>query len=101
MGKYGKDLKKSRKGLENIGPFQGISGIECVITEDKHCSLSHLPIRMSKFDMKIFGRLHFLSDKDEFMKFEQAGGHKEKCLEVVGTATRWLVHLLAEEDLID
>jgi ABC-type branched-subunit amino acid transport system substrate-binding protein len=48
--KYGKEPKKIREGLENIGPFKGISGIEYVITKDKHCACSHLPVRMWKFD---------------------------------------------------
>ena len=50
--------------------------------------------------MKIFGRPYFLNDKEEFMKFEQAGGHEDKCPEVVGVAARWLLELLAKEDLI-
>jgi len=47
--KYGKDPKKIREGIENIGPYQGIGGISYVITKDKHCALSHLPVRMFKF----------------------------------------------------
>lgn len=51
--------------------------------------------------MKIFGRPYFLNDKEEFIRFEAAGGHDDKCPEVVGTAARWLVELMAEEDLIE
>jgi C_GCAxxG_C_C family probable redox protein len=50
--------------------------------------------------MKIFGRPYFLNDKDEFARFEKAGGHEDKCPGVVGTAARWLVEILAREDLI-
>ena len=47
--KYGKDPKKIRDGMELIGAYKGISGIEYLITKDKHCALSHVPIRMWRF----------------------------------------------------
>ncbi len=48
--KYGKGPKRIREGLENIGPFQGISGITYILNKDKHCALSHLTPRMFKFE---------------------------------------------------
>lgn len=50
--------------------------------------------------MKIFGRPYFLNDKEEFTRFEKAGGHDDKCPGVVGTAARWLVEILTREELI-
>jgi C_GCAxxG_C_C family probable redox protein len=50
---------------------------------------------------KVFGRPYYLNDQDEFMKFEEAGGHEDKCPEVVGLAARWLVGLFAEEGLLE
>jgi C_GCAxxG_C_C family probable redox protein len=50
--------------------------------------------------MKIFGRPYFLNDKEEFMRFEAAGGHQDKCPGVVGTAARWLVEIMAKENLL-
>jgi C_GCAxxG_C_C family probable redox protein len=49
--------------------------------------------------MKIFGRPYFLNDKEEFVRFEAAGGHQDKCPGVVGTAARWLVEIMAEDNL--
>ena len=49
---------------------------------------------------KVFGRIYYLADKDEFMKLEEAGGHEDKCTGVVGWASQALVELLAEEKLI-
>lgn len=58
-------------------------------------------VRCSDIQMKKFGRPYFLPDKDEFAKFEEAGGHDEDgCPELVGMAARWLVELLAGEDLL-
>ena len=58
-------------------------------------------VRCSDIQMKKFGRPYFLADKDEFTKFEEAGGHgDEGCPELVGKAAKWLVELLATENLI-
>ena len=51
--------------------------------------------------MKIFGRPYFLNDKEEFARLEKAGGHDDKCPGVVGTAARWMVELMTEENLIE
>jgi ABC-type branched-subunit amino acid transport system substrate-binding protein len=47
--KFGKDPAKIREGMEKIGPFKGISGVTYEITDKKHCGLSHLPVRMFRF----------------------------------------------------
>jgi len=49
---------------------------------------------------KVFGRPYYLNEPDEFMKFEEAGGHEDKCPEVVGHAARMLVELLDQEGLL-
>lgn len=49
---------------------------------------------------KIFGRSYYGLDKEEMIKFEEAGGHEDKCTTVVGLGSRWLVELLGEEGLI-
>lgn len=48
-----------------------------------------------------FGRPYYIADKDEFEKFEAAGGHRDKCTDVVGRAARIAVQLILEKDLID
>ena len=50
--------------------------------------------------MKMFGRPYYLWDKDEMKKFDQSGGHKDKCPDVVGKAAKWVVEILFEENLI-
>ena len=50
--------------------------------------------------MKLFGRTFFLHDKDEWAKFEEAGGHTKVCPDVVGRAAQWVVEILGEEGLI-
>jgi len=44
-----KDKKKIRKAMEELGPFKSISGIEYLITPEKHCGVSTLPVRMWRF----------------------------------------------------
>jgi C_GCAxxG_C_C family probable redox protein len=46
---------------------------------------------------RIFGRFYYLRDKEEFEKFEKAGGHEDKCPVVVGKAARWVAEILLEE----
>jgi len=46
---------------------------------------------------KVFGRSFNLLDKEDRAAFEAAGGHDQKCPEVVGKAARWLTEILLEE----
>lgn len=48
---------------------------------------------------KIFGRFYYLPDRDEFAKFEKAGGHDIHCPEVVGKAARWAAEVIIEAKL--
>jgi C_GCAxxG_C_C family probable redox protein len=48
---------------------------------------------------KVFGRSYYLPDKDEEKKFDMAGGHTDKCPEVVGKAARWAAEIIIEDDL--
>ena len=47
--KFGKDPKKIREGMEQLGPYQGISGVTYIFNKDKHCALSHLAPQMYQF----------------------------------------------------
>ena len=49
---------------------------------------------------KIFGRPFFLWDEDQMKKFDDAGGHADKCPHVVGLAAKCTVELAAELDLL-
>ena len=51
--------------------------------------------------MNIYGRAYFLRDRDDFIKFEEAGGHAEKCPSVVGDAAKWAVELIIREGLFN
>ena len=50
--------------------------------------------------IKKFGRPYYIADKDEFEKFEAAGGHRDKCTDVVGRATRLAVRFILENGLM-
>ena len=50
---------------------------------------------------KTMGRGYFIADTDEMAKFEEAGGHFDKCPEVVGLAGGWLIELLAKNDMLE
>lgn len=47
---------------------------------------------------KIFGRSYKLYDPAEFQEFERAGGHDDKCTEVVGKAARWVGEIFLKEE---
>jgi C_GCAxxG_C_C family probable redox protein len=47
-----------------------------------------------------FGRPYYIADKDEYDKFEAAGGHDDKCTDVVGRATRLAVRFILEKGLV-
>jgi C_GCAxxG_C_C family probable redox protein len=48
---------------------------------------------------KVFGRSYYLLDMDDMEKFEKAGGHSDKCPEVVGKAARWAAEIIIEDGL--
>jgi len=49
---------------------------------------------------RFFGRPYYIADPDEFAKFEAAGGHDDKCTEVVGRATRVAVKFILDHELL-
>jgi C_GCAxxG_C_C family probable redox protein len=48
---------------------------------------------------RILGRPYYLLDMDDMQKFEKAGGHEDKCPEVVGKAARWTAEIITEDGL--
>lgn len=50
---------------------------------------------------KTMGRPFFIADKDEMAKFDEAGGHFDKCPAVVGKASGWLVELLEKNGMLE
>jgi len=46
---------------------------------------------------KIFNRSFNLLDKEEMKLFEEAGGHKEKCPNVVGKCSTWVAEIIWNE----
>jgi len=48
----------------------------------------------------IFGRPYYIADPDEFEKFEAAGGHQDKCTDVVGRATQLAVKFILDHKLL-
>lgn len=47
-----------------------------------------------------FGRPYYIADTDDFEKFEKAGGHIDKCPDVVGKASQLAVKLILDEGLV-
>lgn len=46
---------------------------------------------------KVMGRSFNLWDPDDYKAFDAAGGHRDKCPDVVGKAARWAAEILLEE----
>jgi C_GCAxxG_C_C family probable redox protein len=47
----------------------------------------------------VLGKAYNLLDKKEFELFEEAGAHKDKCTNVVGTAARWVTSFLIDNGI--
>ena len=47
-----------------------------------------------------FGRPYYIADPNDFEKFEAAGGHVDKCPDVVGKAAQIAVKLILDESLV-
>ena len=48
-----------------------------------------------------FGRPYYIADMNDYEKFEEAGGHVDKCPDVVGKAAQIAVNLILEEGLVE
>jgi C_GCAxxG_C_C family probable redox protein len=48
-----------------------------------------------------FGRPYYIAEPEDFDKFEEAGGHVDKCTDVVGKAARIAVKLILDEGMAD
>ena len=49
--------------------------------------------------IKKFGRPYYIRDTEDFNKFEEAGGHNDKCTDVVGKAAQMAVKIILDEGL--
>jgi len=49
--------------------------------------------------VQLFGRHYYFLDPDEVRKFEEAGGHEDKCPHIVGNAARWTMEILLDKGL--
>ena len=49
---------------------------------------------------RFFGRPYYIADADDMAKFEAAGGHDDKCTEVVGRATRLAVKTILDQKML-
>lgn len=47
----------------------------------------------------LFGRAYHFLDGDEYRRYEEAGGHLDKCPAVVGQASAWLAELLLDNNV--
>lgn len=47
----------------------------------------------------IFGKSFDLTDPLQFAAFEEAGGHRDKCPEVVGSAARWVAEMIVNGEI--
>jgi C_GCAxxG_C_C family probable redox protein len=46
---------------------------------------------------KIFGRTFDLLDKNDYIAFEKAGGHIDKCTSVSGNVAKWTAEIILDE----
>ena len=56
-------------------------------------------VKCRDIQYRVLGRPYWLIDEDDVVKFEKAGGHDDKCPEVVGRAARWAAEIIEEEGL--
>jgi len=113
-------------GLSGIGPCGGISGGALVLSQLIGRERSNIEdpenIRFKSYDLvnklvdayldefgviacrdvqiKKFGRSYYLRDPQEKEKFQEAGGHDDKCPDVVGKAAQMTVKIILDEGLM-
>jgi len=60
-------------------------------------------IMCAAIQQQLFNRFYYIEDQEEFAKFEKAGAHTDpqKCVDVVGTATRWVMEILIDKGVLE
>lgn len=56
-------------------------------------------VKCRDIQYRVLGRPYYLIDEEDVVKFEKAGGHDDKCPEVVGKAARWAAEIIEGEGL--
>ncbi len=46
-----------------------------------------------------FGKAYHFLDPEEYLAYEEAGGHSEKCADVVGQSAAWLAEILIDNSI--
>ena len=113
-------------GLSGIGPCGGISVGVMILSQLLGRERSNIEdpenIRATSYDLakkmvdayldefgaiacrdvqtKKFGRSYYLRDPQEKEKFQEAGGHDDKCPDVVGKASQMTVKIILDEGLL-
>ena len=59
-------------------------------------------ITCSHLQLRLFGRLFYTADPDEYEKYLKAGGHSDisKCIGVVGNVARWVLEILLDRGVV-
>jgi C_GCAxxG_C_C family probable redox protein len=112
-------------GLSGIGPCGGLSGGVLILSQLIGRERSNIEdpenVRSRSYDLaqklieayldefgaiacrdvqiKKFGRPYYLRDPQEKQKFQDAGGHSDKCPDVVGKAAQMTVKIILDEGI--
>lgn len=89
-----------KRAQENIDRY--VTAIETTkVLADKFWN-RYGTIHCANIQRQLFGRFFYVMDPDEANKLEEAGAHSDptKCLQVVGSAVRWVMEILVDKGAI-
>ncbi|MDD4752020.1 MAG: C-GCAxxG-C-C family protein [Desulfitobacteriaceae bacterium] len=88
---YGRDREGFDQKISYGKLYRKINALQQKFEEEFSSSLC------SEVQRKIMGRSFNLLNKADYKEFEKAGGHQDKCTNVVGITAMWLAEILWDE----
>lgn len=89
----GRDKKGFRKRERTLDAYKAVRTLQKKFKKE-------FGVTCKEVQKNIFGRSFNLLDKKEYKKFEDMGGHTDKCPHVVGKAAMWTADILIAEGIV-
>jgi len=86
---------------ENVEPLFNYHHVPPMQLVDKFVA-KHGTFTCVQIQRKLYGRTYCFTDEDDLVKFEDIGSHSDptKCMDVVGSASQWVIEILLDRGVI-
>lgn len=88
---FGRDREGFKSGKKGMKAYKAAKRLRDKFVEE------YGSVLCKEVQKKILGRSFDLWDKEDYQKFDEMGGHTDKCTDVVGKTAAWTAEIILEE----